>query len=126
VSPDVTNLPSAVEVAAFRIALEAFVNVRRHANAHNCAIRLTTDGSVHVDVVDDGLGLPTDARPGVGIHSMEVRAAEVGGVCVVTCPESGGTRVHAVLPIPAPSVVEAAAPLAETGTVSRSLGTVAS
>jgi len=126
VAPDVTNLPAAVEVAAFRIALEAVVNVRRHAKAHACAIRLTMDGALHVEVVDDGIGFSTDARPGVGIRSMEVRAAEVGGVCVVTCPEGGGTRVHALLPVPARSMVEADAPLALTGTMSRSVGTLGS
>jgi signal transduction histidine kinase len=109
-APEVTDLPAAVEVAAFRIALEALVNVRRHAQAHSCTIRLTVDGPLHVDVVDDGLGFPADAHPGVGIHSMEVRAAQVGGFCTVTCPEGGGTRVHAVLPIPLLSLLEAAAP----------------
>ena len=90
-----------MEVAAFRIALEAFVNVQRHAKAHACTIRLTIDGPLHVDVIDDGIGFATDAHPGVGIHSMEVRAAELGGVCTVTCPEGGGTRVHALPPDPA-------------------------
>jgi signal transduction histidine kinase len=123
-SDAVAHLPADVEVAAFRIALEAFINVRRHARAHTCTIRLTVDGPLHVDVVDDGIGFATDAHRGVGIHSMEVRAAEVGGVCTITCPEGGGTRVHALLPIPSLSFVNAAESLADAGPISRSLGTL--
>ena len=105
-SPDVVDLPADVEVAAFRIALEAFINVRRHAKARTCTIQLTVDGPLYVEVCDDGVGLPTDARLGVGLHSMEVRAAEVGGVCTVTSREGGGTRVHALLPIPALNLLQ--------------------
>ncbi len=99
-SPDLRTLPPAVEVAAFRIALEAFVNVSRHANARTCTIRLTLDDGFHVEVVDDGDGLPVDAWPGVGIASMQERASELGGTCTVRLGEHGGTRVHALLPIP--------------------------
>jgi signal transduction histidine kinase len=99
-SPDLHDLPAAVEVAAFRIALEAFVNVWRHANARSCTIRLAIDQALHIDVIDDGDGLAADARPGVGMASMQERAGGIGGVCTVTRPERGGTRVHAELPIP--------------------------
>ena len=70
-STGVDDLPAAVEVAAFRIALEAFVNVWRHANARSCTIRLTIDEALHIDVTDDGDGLAADARPGVGMASMQ-------------------------------------------------------
>jgi hypothetical protein len=59
----------------------------------------------------------------VGIDSMLVRASELGGVCTVTCPEHGGTEVHALLPIPSLDLVTAATPVEKTGTISRSLGT---
>jgi signal transduction histidine kinase len=98
---DVRDLPGVVEVAAFRIALEAFVNTWRHANARSCTIRLSVDGALHVDVVDDGDGLPEDAPRGVGIASMQERASEIGGFCTVACRDGGGTRVHARLPLPA-------------------------
>ena len=99
-SPDLHHVPAAVEVAAFRIALEAFVNVWRHANARSCTIRLTIDKALHIEVIDDGDGLAVDARPGVGMASMQERAGGIGGVCNVTRPQGGGTRVHAMLPIP--------------------------
>src|SRR5207237_576118 len=38
-------LPAAVEVAAYRIVLEAFTNVVRHAGAAHCGISLALDGA---------------------------------------------------------------------------------
>ena len=82
-SPDLRSLPPAVETAVYRIALEAFVNVRRHANARSCTIRLTRGASLHLEVIDDGDGFFAGACPGVGIASMQERAAELGGTCTV-------------------------------------------
>jgi signal transduction histidine kinase len=92
-------LSAAVEVAAYRVALEAFTNVVRHAHAHECGIVLALhDGSLTVDVRDDGEGLPSDMRSGVGLTSMRERAAELGGEFRAESNERG-THVHARLPI---------------------------
>ena len=95
---DMEDLPAAVEVAAYRIALEAVTNAVRHAGASRIEVRLVagTDALV-VEVRDDGAGITADARPGVGLASMRERAAEVGGWCTVA-PQSPGTRVVAHLP----------------------------
>jgi signal transduction histidine kinase len=95
-------LSAAVEVAALRIVQEAITNVVRHARARVCRVRLAADGALVVDVEDDGRGLPDDRSPGVGLGSMTERAGEVGGTCTITSRSGGGTRVHAVLPLPAP------------------------
>jgi two-component system NarL family sensor kinase len=97
---DLRGLPPAVELAAFRIALEAFVNVGRHANARRCTVRFTLDDALHFDMIDDGTGIAADARPGVGMRSMEERAMELGGTCSVISAVGGGTHVHARLPLP--------------------------
>lgn len=94
-------LPAAVEVAAYRIASEAVLNVARYAGATRCVVRLTTraDGSVllvHVD--DDGIGLG-DAVPGIGLRSLRERAEELGGTIELTSGPQGGTSVRAELPI---------------------------
>ena len=94
-------LPAAVEVAAYRIALEALANVIRHANASTCAICLALcDDVLTVEVRDDGGGLPSSFHAGVGINAMRERAAELGGSCVVESMTSGGARVSANLPLP--------------------------
>jgi two-component system, NarL family, sensor kinase len=92
-------LPAAVEVAAYRIALEALVNAARHAKATRCTIEVSVNGGLEVDVSDDGVGLASGHRRGVGLSSMRERAAELGGSCVVGSSASGGTRVHVVLPL---------------------------
>lgn len=92
-------LPAAVEVAAYRIALEALTNVARHARAHTCVIRLAVDEALHVEITDDGDGLPENYQAGVGMMSMRERALELGGECVIESMPAGGTRVSARLPL---------------------------
>lgn len=94
-------LPAAVEVAAYRIVQEALTNVARHAQAHHASLRLScTKERLEIDLLDDGVGLPAAHPVGVGLLSMRERAAEVGGSCEVQRVPEGGTRVHAVLPLP--------------------------
>jgi signal transduction histidine kinase len=93
-------LPAAVEVAAYRIALEALANVVRHAHASNCTMRLVlSDEVLNVEVRDDGEGLPEGYHAGVGISAMRERAAELGGSCAIETITVGGTRVSARLPL---------------------------
>jgi signal transduction histidine kinase len=94
------GLPAAVEVAALRIVQEAIANVAHHAGARSCRIGLVAGDDLAIDVDDDGRGLSGDDRPGVGLSSMKERAAELGGSCTVTSGPNGGTRVHAILPLP--------------------------
>ncbi|MDQ4134111.1 MAG: histidine kinase [Actinomycetota bacterium] len=96
---DLTTLPAAVEVAAFRIACEAMNNAYRHGGAQQCAVRLVRDGALELEVTDDGRGLPAQAGTGVGLASMAERAAELGGSFVVEPAECGGTKVRARLPL---------------------------
>jgi two-component system, NarL family, sensor kinase len=92
-------LPAAVEVAAYRITLEALTNVARHAHARSCTVSLIVDGALELVIVDDGLGLSRNHRAGVGLASMRERAAELGGTCSVERRSAGGTRVRAHLPL---------------------------
>ena len=92
-------LPAAVEVAAYRIALEALTNVARHAGASACTLRLSVNGALELEVRDDGRGLPESYRRGVGLESMRERAAELGGECTIERADRNGTRVTALLPL---------------------------
>jgi signal transduction histidine kinase len=94
-------LPAAVEVAAYRIALEAMTNTVRHSGARHCRVSVALDGALRLTVRDDGSGLPASA-PGVGLTSMRDRAEELGGTCRVVFTEGEGTCVEAVLPVEAP------------------------
>ena len=108
------ELPAAVEVAAFRIAVEGLTNAVRHAGATTCRVRLdtTAPGTLRVEVTDDGRGLPATVVPGVGLDSMRERAEELGGTLAVDAAVDGGTRVVARLPL---ATVPRPAPRSVTG-----------
>jgi signal transduction histidine kinase len=97
--PTLPELPAAVEVAAYRIAVEAMTNAVRHASARVCRVRLEAGSQLTVEVIDDGVGLPDVPRPGTGFESMLERAAELGGDVAVERRREGGTRVIARLPL---------------------------
>ena len=97
-------LPAAVEVAAYRIVQEALTNVVRHAWAKTCIVCLSLTLAeapevLNVEIRDDGVGLPVGGRTGVGLASMRERTAELGGTCQIESLPTGGTRIHARLPL---------------------------
>jgi signal transduction histidine kinase len=100
--PALPQLSAAIEVAAYRIAVEAVTNSVRHAGAQTCHVQVAADGALRLEVVDDGSGIDEDALPGVGMAAMRERAAEVGGSCTVAPADGRGTRVLAVLPLEGP------------------------
>ncbi|MCU1483500.1 MAG: histidine kinase [Actinomycetia bacterium] len=90
-------LPTAVELAAFRIVQEALTNVTRHAHARTATVRLgLDDDALVVEVADDGLG--GTAVPGNGITGMRERATALGGT-LEAGPRPGGFAVTARIPI---------------------------
>jgi signal transduction histidine kinase len=105
--PDVLPpLPSAAEVAAYRIVLEAVTNVARHADASLCTVAVAvTEGSLCLAVTDNGCGLPPGGKAsghwpqGLGLRSMAERATELGGQCTVGAASDRGTRVAATIPL---------------------------
>lgn len=97
-------LPAAIEVAAYRISTEALTNVARHAQARCATVSFALVAAndvrtLHVEIVDDGIGLPGDHRAGIGLISMRERAEEVGGNFLIESPPRKGTRVVADLPL---------------------------
>jgi signal transduction histidine kinase len=93
-------LPAAVEVAAYRIVQEALTNVVRHAKARTCTVRFTLCDALDIEIKDDGVGLPSGNRAGVGLASLRERTAELGGTCEIQSAPGGGTCIHARLPLP--------------------------
>jgi signal transduction histidine kinase len=82
IQPAEEPLSPAVELILFRVCQEAFMNVRRHANASSVTLRYAQYGAEAVlEVEDDGLGIDAgdETRLGVGIESMRTRLQEIGG-----------------------------------------------
>ena len=101
---DLPSLPAAVEVACYRIAQEALTNTARHSGASSCLVSLCleeADGTLQLEVSDDGKGVAEDRSAGVGMSSMRERAEELGGTLSVGALPEGGTRILARLPLPA-------------------------
>ena len=98
VDGDMAHLPAAVEVAAYRIVMEALTNVARHTDAPVATVTLTASADrITIEVTDHG-GASAGWEPGVGISSMRQRATELGGSLSVG-PGPHGGRVTAVLPV---------------------------
>lgn len=96
---DLRTPSAAVEVAAYGIAAEACANALRHASASRLTLTaLREDGLLVIEVADNGVGLPSRLRPGIGMVSMRERAAEVGGRLEIVPTAGGGTTVRATLP----------------------------
>ena len=90
--------PADVEYGAFMVAREAITNAQQHAGA--TLIRLVLggdDGSLGLDIVDDGTGVPAglaQGRPGhLGMVGMRERATAIGAVFSVSAGPAGGTVV---------------------------------
>jgi signal transduction histidine kinase len=101
VAGDLSVLPAAVEVAAYRIGQEAISNATKHAGGRRIVVRMShTDSGLTLEIEDDGVGLAANNNStGVGRISMSERATELGGWCTSEHSAAGGTRVKAWLPI---------------------------
>jgi signal transduction histidine kinase len=115
---DLPPLSAAVEVAAYRIAMEGVTNVVKHAGATRCEVRVRLEGhAIEVSVADDGVGLAQHSTgSGSGTTTMAERAQELGGTLRIGPALDGpGTLVVATVPIDAGRGVAAAADIAQAG-----------
>ena len=96
---DLPALPAAVEVAAYRIVVEAVTNIVRHARARHCHVTLALAATaLAVTITDDGTGLAACGHYGNGLAIMRERAEELGGTVTVS-DASPGVTVKAWLPV---------------------------
>jgi signal transduction histidine kinase len=96
----VPRLPAAREEAAYRIAQEALHNALRHGAPTRVSVDVrTVDGSLMLEVADDGRGFdPSAPSRHLGLASMRERARAVGGRLEVRSRPGGGTTVRLEVP----------------------------
>jgi signal transduction histidine kinase len=96
----VPRLPATREEAVYRVAQEALHNALRHAAANRVDVTLrAVDGSLVLDVVDDGQGFDATAPSRrLGLASMRERARSAGGRLEVSSRPGAGTRVRLEVP----------------------------
>src|SRR5262249_8992302 len=93
------GLSAETETALYRIAQEALNNVYKHAEAGRADVLIERRGDDVVLIIeDDGKGFDVEAaqaNKGMGIISMQERAALVGGTVEIESTPGGGTAVFA-------------------------------
>jgi two-component system NarL family sensor kinase len=89
----------------YATARELLSNIVKHAGAKVVRINLTrTDGSAHLEVVDDGRGIPDGAveeslaRGHIGLASHRVRLEAAGGALSLTGASPSGTVARVDVP----------------------------
>jgi signal transduction histidine kinase len=96
------ELPAGLDLAVYRIVQEALTNVRKHARARECVVRLEyRPDEVRLEVLDDGDGGDPDGEPGGhGLVGMRERVGMYGGrLDAGSRGDAGGFAVRAVLPV---------------------------
>lgn len=105
---DPVELPTGLDVSAYRVLQEALTNVLRHAPGSSCQVLVSwgTD-AVRVRVEDDGAGAPLGGSvpdgPRVGGHGlvgMRERVGAYGGTLQAGGGAGGGFVVDASFPLP--------------------------
>jgi signal transduction histidine kinase len=92
------RFPREIEASAYFVIAEALTNVAKHSGAANADVRLwVEDGTLRVDVRDDGAG---GARPdGSGLVGLSDRLEALGGRLQIDSAPGHGTRIAATLPL---------------------------
>jgi signal transduction histidine kinase len=95
----VERFPAPLEAAVYFVVSESLANVAKHAQASRATVSVvTSDGWLHVEVSDDGIGGARTAD-GSGLLGLEDRVAALGGRLRLDSPANGGTTVVAELPL---------------------------
>jgi signal transduction histidine kinase len=98
-APELTRLPAATEVAAYRIIQEALTNAVRHSEAQAVSVRIACQGgSLSLVVSDTGTGVLVPREGGIGLLGMRERAEEIGGTFAIEAQPGIGTTVTVGLP----------------------------
>jgi signal transduction histidine kinase len=100
------------ELALYRTLQEALANAVRHGQCKQVRVVLSaTAREVHLEVVDDGVGFPTDDPRGLnrtrgGLAGIRERIGSVGGAFVLENGPDGGARVSVRVPVKAAEKAE--------------------
>lgn len=100
------DLPTSIDLTAYRIVQEGLTNAIRHAHASNAQVHIAyRAGSLDIEVADDGIGLSGSAensghRAGHGLLGMSERVEVFGGQLEAGPSAKGGYRLRARLPVP--------------------------
>lgn len=93
-------LPTAVDLAAYRIVQESLTNVARHAGSDSAEVRIVyLPSELELSIVDQGNGRRFTSGAGHGLAGMRERAQALGGTLHAGPRRGGGFEVRATLPL---------------------------
>jgi two-component system NarL family sensor kinase len=109
---DFSSLQAEKQLHLFRMIQESFNNIEKHSQANKAILtaRNTKDGGILICVSDDGIGFssaqkdhqdvatPGVSTPGLGLKSMQQRAAIIGAKLDFQSESGHGLIVRIVLP----------------------------
>ncbi len=108
IPPDLPRLPSAIELALFRVMQEGLNNIHRYSGSSRADVKVELgDKVLNLTIRDFGRGIPADivdsvhsgrSDVGVGLAGMRERVSELGGQFAIGA--DGGTWIRVTLPIP--------------------------
>ena len=95
------DLDPKVALCFYRVTQEALTNVIRHSESSRAAVQLKREGEcLRMQIADQGIGFDASIAPGgLGLGTMEERAAAVGGKVLVVSRRGYGTVVSAEAPL---------------------------
>jgi len=100
------RLPSAVEIALYRVVQESLTNATKHASASQVSIQVRRIGRVlSCSIQDDGAGFDVRAvlsdpgRRGLGLIGMQERLNAIGGTLLIDSAPGRGTRLLIRVPM---------------------------
>ena len=101
-APDLdVHVPDAAVPDVLQVVREALANVARHAGPCHVRIGATVhDGTLRVEVVDDGVGfVPTGPAVGRGLENVAERADVLAGELEIDAAPGEGTRLVLTVPL---------------------------
>jgi two-component system, NarL family, sensor kinase len=117
-----TRLSDAIEIGLFRVLQECLTNIHRHSGASRASVSLQRHAhNVVLEVRDTGRGIAPErlerlrgisADTGVGLAGMRERLLELHGKLEMES-DASGTRMRAIVPVPAIAHVPQRAQCAE-------------
>jgi signal transduction histidine kinase len=94
------ELPSGIDLSAYRIVQEALTNVVKHAGPAVAEVVVSyRPNLLELSISDNGLSLADGDGPGLGLVGMRERAAMCGGHCRAGPRPQGGYEVVVELPL---------------------------
>jgi PAS domain S-box-containing protein len=101
------QLPHEAELLLFRMAQEAFANIKRHSGASRVAVTLESENDrMRMIIIDNGKGFKVPALLGdlsnsdkLGLLGMQERAQLLGGTMKIQSEPGGGTTITIKIPV---------------------------